>query len=174
MSVLFPEATPVLGNLKVVVADAVADLTAPKIATEIEAATSLDISCFIRAWNLDISTNSGSAPDRLCTTLTLPQEGRTQLGAISISYVYDPQAATSTDDNKARLKLVQGTEFFAVYRKGLPYTTAWAATSQYTEAVKFRCGRQNFVQSGDDEFAEFEIQQMLYPVAAPVHGVVAA
>lgn len=173
MTVLFPEATPVHLNLKVVVANTITTSTAPATATEINAGTSLDVSCFIRAWNPEISTNSGSAPDRLCTSLTLPIEGKTQLSAISLAYVYDPQEATSTDNNKARLKLTQGTEFFIVARKGLPYTTAFAA-GQFTEVWKVRCGRQNFVQSDDDEFAEFEIQQMLYPILAPVHGTAAA
>lgn len=173
MTVLFPEATPVHLNLKVVVANTVASSAAPSLATEINAGTSLDVSCFIRAWNPEISTNSGNAPDRLCTSLSLPIEGKTQLSAISLAYVYDPQAATSTDDNKARLKLAQGTEFYIVARKGLPYTTAFVA-AQFSEVWKVRCGRQNYVQSGDDEFAEFEIQQMLYPILEPVHGVVAA
>lgn len=173
MTVIFPEATPVHLNLKVAVVDAVAALAAPDLSTEIGAGTTLDVSCFVRAWNPEISTNSGQAPDRLCSSLSLPIEGKTQMNAIPLSYVYDPQAATSTDDNKARLKLVQGTEFFVVVRKGLPYTTAFAAT-QYSEVWKVRCGRQNYVQSGADEFAEFEIQQMLYPILEPVHGQIVA
>lgn len=173
MTVFFPEATPVHLNIKLSVVNAIAAQAAPEVADEVKAGTSLDLSCFVRGWNPEISTNSGSAPDRLCSSLNLPQEGKTQLSAIPIAYVYDPQAATSTDDNKARLKLVQGTELFVVVRKGLPYTTDWAAT-QYVETWKVRCGRQNYVQSGDDEFAEFEIQQSLFPISEPVHGVLAA
>lgn len=174
MTVLFPEATPVLGNLKVLVLDALASLAAPDLSSEIGGAGTLDISCFIRNWSPDFTTNTGSAPNRMCTTVVLPQEGQTQAGAISIAYPYDPQAATSTTDNKARLKLARGAELFAVVRKGLPYTTAMGV-DDYTEAIKFRCGRQNYVQSGDDEFAEFEIQQMLFPLQAePTFGQVVA
>lgn len=173
MSVLFPEATPVLGNLKVAVLDAVAVPAAPDLSTEIGDADTLDISCFIRDWNPSFESNSGTAPRRACTTTVLPIEGTTNFQAIALSYVYDPQAATSTDDNKARLKLVQGTEFFIVARKGLPYSTAFAA-SQYSEVLKVRCGRQNYVKSGDDEFAEFEIQQMLYPLTDITQGQIVA
>lgn len=173
MTVLFPEATPVLGNQKVLVVDTVALLTAPDLSTEIGAGTTLDISCFIRDWNPDVQANPGQAPPRMCTTLQLPQEGRTQMQAIELRYVYDPQAATSTDDNKARLKLLQGLEFFAVVRKGLPYTTAMAI-ADYTETVKFRCGRQNYIQGDGDEFREYEIRQFLYPLADFTHGQVVA
>lgn len=164
MSVMFPEATPVLGNTKVIIVDSIASLAAPDLSSEIGAGTSLDVSCFVRNWLTPETTNSGSAPNRLCTTATLPQEGRTQIEPISLAYVYDPQAATSTDDNKARLKLIQGTEFYAVVRKGKPYTTAFAV-ADYVEVYKIRCGRQNYQTSGDDDFAEFEIQQMLFRTA---------
>lgn len=173
MTVLFPEATSVLGNLKVVVVDAIADMAAPKVATEINAATSLDISCFVRGWNPEITTNTGTAPSRLCTTLDLPQEGKTSIAAVAANYVYDPQAADSTADNKAKAKLVKGYEGFVVVRKGLPFDVAFAA-GQKTEVWKIRTSRQNFVQSGDDEYADFEIQQMVFPISLPVYGTTAA
>lgn len=173
MTVLYPEATPVLGNTKVLVTPSVATKTAPDLSAEIGHASALDISMFIRNWNPDIQTNTGTAPTRLGTTLQLPLEGQTQLSGILISYVYDPQAATSTDDNKARLLLTQGSEHAAVVRKGLPFTTAFDV-GQYTETLTFRCGRQNYVQSGDDEFSEYEIQQYLFPLIEPVHGQIVA
>lgn len=173
MTVLYPESTPTLGNLKVLVVDDIASAAAPGLSSEIGDAGTLDISCFIRDWNPSFESNSGTAPRRACTTTVLPIEGTTNFQAISLAYVYDPQAATSTDDNKARLKLAQGSEFFIVARKGLPYTDAMAA-GDYTEVIKVRCGRQNYVRSGDDEFAEFEIQQMLYPVTDITHGQVVA
>lgn len=173
MSVLFPEATPVLGNLKVAVVDALASMAAPDLSAELNAGTTLDISCFISTWAPSFDTTDGQARPRLCTTVVLPVEGRTQFSPIQIEYVYDPQAATSTNDNKARLKLAQGSEFYIVERSGFPYTQAFAATD-YTRALKFRCGRQNRVPSGDDEFAEFVIQQKLYPLTDFVEGQVVA
>lgn len=173
MTVFFPEATPVLGNLKIVVTDAVADAAAPKVVTEIGASGSVDISCFITAWNPEVTTNTGTAPSRLCTTLDLPQEGKTSLSAITLNYVYDPQGADADADNALKALLSQGAEFDVVVRKGLPFATDFES-GQRTELWRVRAGRQNFMQSGDDEFAQFEVQQMLIPIALPVYGVAAA
>jgi hypothetical protein len=174
MTVIYPEATPAQGNTKVKVVATIASKTAPSLATEVNAAASLDISCFIRDWNPEITSNSGTAPPRLCTTVQMPQEGRTQFSAIEVRYVYDPQAADTVDANKAKALLVEGTSFYAVVRKGLDAQTSAFAATQKVEVWSFRAGRQNKVRSGDDEFSEFEISQMLYPTAAPVDGVLAA
>jgi hypothetical protein len=174
MTVIYPEATPAQGNTKVKVVTTIASKAAPSLASEVNAVTSLDISCYIRDWNPEIASNSGVAPARLCTKEQMPQEGRTQFSAIEIRYVYDPQGADSTDANKAKALLTEGTSFNAVVRKGPDaQDTAFAAT-QKVEVWAFRAGRQNKVRSGDDEFAEFEISQMLYPTSAPVDGVIAA
>lgn len=174
MTIIYPEATPVQGNTKVKVVLAIADPDTPSLATEINAASSLDISLFVRDWNPEMTSNSGSAPARLATTVQLPVEGNTQFNAIEIRYVYDPQADDTTDENKAKALLVRGTEFYAVVRKGLDaQATAFAAT-QRVEVWKFRAGRQNFVRSGEDEFSEYEVSQLLYPQVEPVHGVIAA
>lgn len=173
MTVIFPEATPVLGNLKVLLADAIATTTAPDLSSEIGAVTSLDISCYIRKWMADITTNTGVAPSRVCSTLDLPTTGKSSLAAIELRYVYDPQADDTTDENKLKAKLTEGTELYVVVRKGLPFATAFAAT-QKTEVFKVRVGRQNRVTSGDDDFAEFEISQYLYPIVLPAYGAVVA
>lgn len=174
MTVLFPEATPVLGNLKLALVDAIASMAAPSLASEIGDSGTLDISCYVRAWNPTPTTNSGTAPARVCTLVDLPREGKTQMPGISIAYPYDPQADDTTTENKAKAKLVRGTELFVVVRKGLPFSTAFALADR-TETWKVVCGRQNKVQSDDTEYAEFEIQQMLFPVAQDVvDGVIAA
>lgn len=174
MTVIYPEATSVQGNTKIVAVATIADTSAPSLATEIGAAGSVDISCFIRDWNPELQSNQGNAPSRLCTTVQLPVEGNTQFSPIEIRYVYDPQAATSTDDNKARLLLAQGAEFYFVVRKGLDaQATDWAA-SQYAEVWKVRCGRQNYVRSGEDEFSEYEISQLIFPLTEPTFAQIAA
>lgn len=174
MSILYPEATPVQGNTKIQVVASIATLTAPSLASEIHATGSLDISCFIRDWNPELNSNQGNAPARLCTTVQLPVEGNTQFNPIEIRYVYDPQAATTTADNKARALLTKGSEFYFVIRKGLDaQATDWAA-SQYAEVWKVRCGRQNYVRSGQDEFSEYEIVQQIFPLTEPTFAQLAA
>lgn len=174
MTLVYPEATPVQGNTKVQAVLTVADTAAPDLSSEINAVTSVDLSCFLRDWNPEINANEGSAPARLCTTVQLPVEGNTQFQAIEIRYVYDPQAGSGTDENKAKTLLVRGTELYLVVRKGLDaQNTDWAA-GQYVETWKFRAGRQNFLRSGDDEFSEYEVVQKLYPQVEPVYGQIAA
>lgn len=149
-------------------------LASPDLSSEINAAGSVDLSCFVRDWNPELNSNQGNAPSRLCTTVQLPVEGNTQFSPIELRYVYDPQAATSTDDNKARVLLAQGTEFYFVVRKGLAaQTTDWAA-GQYAEVWKVRCGRQNYVRSGQDEFSEYEISQLVFPLTEPTFAQIVA
>lgn len=174
MTVIYPEATSVQGNTKIVAVATIADTSAPSLATEIGAAGSVDISCFIRDWNPELQSNQGNAPSRLCTTVQLPVEGNTQFSPIEIRYVYDPQAADSTDDNKALALLTRGTELYFVVRKGLDAQDTAFAASQYVETWKVRCGRQNKVRSGEDEFSEYEISQLIFPLVEPVDGQVAA
>jgi hypothetical protein len=173
MPIIYPEATTVQGNTKVFATAAVAVLSAPDLSSEL-VSPGLDISCFIRDFNPEIQSNTGSAPSRLCTTVQLPVEGNTQFNPIELRYVYDPQAATSTDDNKARLLLTRGAEFYFVVRKGLDAQDTDFAAGQYVETWKFRMGRQNYLRSGEDEFGEYEIVQMAFPLIEPVHGTIAA
>lgn len=173
MTVIYPEATNVQGNQKIFATASVAVLTAPDLSTEL-IAPGLDISCFIRDFNPEVQHNEGNAPARNCTTVQLPVEGNVQFNAIELRYVYDPQAATSTDDNKARALFIRGTEFYFVVRKGLDAQNTAFAAAQYVEVWKFRMGRQNYLRTGDDEFAEYEIVQKAYPLIEPVHGQIVA
>jgi hypothetical protein len=174
MTLIYPESTPSFGNTKVKAVATIASDAAPSLATEVNAVSSLDVSCFIRDWNPEITSNSGTAPPRLCTKTSMPQEGTSQFSAVELRYVYDPQAADSTDENKAKALFVQGTTHKFVVRKGLDAQSTAFAASQRVEVWEMRAGRQNKVRSGDDEFAEFEISQMFYPIEAPTDGVIAA
>lgn len=172
MSEYFPEATAVLGNLNVRWLSTAADLEAIDISGEWDAGTSLGLSCFLRPLSPAGTQSTGSAPNRLCTTITLPQIGRTEISAFELRYLYDPQA-TGTSNNDALDTLVENAEGILVFRKGLPFNTA-AAAGQLYEAWEVRLGRQNRVQSGDDDFAEFEISQMAFPTQDVVYGALVA
>lgn len=174
MTIIYPEATPVQGNTSLVLMTSVAALAAAKLATEINAATSINVSCFVRDWNPEMTSNTGNAPARLCSTVQLPVEGNTQFAPIEARYVYDPQADDTAPDNKAKAFLVRGTEFYALVRKGFDAQTAAFAVGQRYELWRFRAGRQNRVRSGTDEFSEYEISQMWFPLTEPVDGVIAA
>lgn len=168
MTVLYPEAVKFQGNVAVKAVLSIADVAAPKLATEINAVTSVDLSCYLRDFAPPITLNSGTAPARLCTTIQLPSEGNAEYGALPLRYVYDPKTAPTTDGNKALATLAPGASIFFVVRKGLDARGAvWAAT-QRVEVWQGRMGKvQSRTRSGDDEFAELEIEQLFIPTAIP-------
>ena len=59
-------------------------------------------------------------------------------------------------------------------RKGLDAQNDAFAAGDYVETWKVRCGRQNRLRSGDDEFSEYEIVQKLYPLVEPAYGQIVA
>lgn len=174
MSVYYPEATPSLGTTKVKILTALADPAAPSLATEVNAATSYDATLTFRDWNPQMSPNSGQAPPRLGTKAQMPVEGRTQYQGIEVRYPYDPQADDTDPDNEAKAALVSGTVVTILERRGPDAELDDFAVADRTVAWKVRCGRQNKTRSGDDDFAEHEIVQTVYPLEPEVEGVIVA
>lgn len=175
MTIYFPDATPSFLTTKIAICTAIADLTAPKIVTEVKAASSVEVTMVIRDWDPTINTDSGQGPGRLGVSAQMPREGQSQYQPIEIHYPYDPQQPDSGDNNKAKALLVQNAVLFAVTRKGPDINVDWTAAQQ-SETWKFRAGRQNKGRSGDanDVYGEYEIVQMLFPVQAEVEGILAA
>ncbi len=174
MSVFYPEATPALARTKVKILTTVAAPAAASLATEVNAVSSYDVSLTIRDWNPTIAANSGSAPRRLATKTQMPQEGLSTYSAIPVAYPYDPQEDDTDPNNEAMSVLAEGAVVYALVRKGPDAELDPFAVGDRYELWKVRCGRQNKVRSGDDEFSEFEIQQMLYPLEPEGEGVIAA
>lgn len=177
MTVVYPEGTPTLGNTKVTVAVAVANLAAPKLATEILAATSVDISCYLypAGWAPTATTNKGTKPARLCSTNQLEQFNRTSFGFSALQYVHNPQAADVAVGNEARKLLVEGAKLYFIERQGLDADTVAWAVGAMSITHYLTLGPQ--IRSGDrtDENGEFYItQEAVYNNAGPVNGVVAA
>jgi len=173
MSSFYPEADPVLGNLAVRWIPTVVDLDSIDLSSEWNAVGAVDLSCFLRPFSPSGSESSGSAPNRICTTITLPQRGRTEISAFDLRYVYKTQEDDADPANAAKAALDEGAEGVLVLRKGIAYATA-AAVGDHYEAWSGSLGRQNRITSGDDDFAEFEISQMFYPSADVVYGVLVA
>lgn len=177
MTVVYPEGTPTLGATKVVAAVTVADGTAPKLATEIDAATSVELSCFLLAngWNPDASTAKGTKPARLCSKTQQEQLNRTTWTIPDLMYSYDPQADDAAAENKAKALLVEGARIAVVERRGPDAQDEPFAVGDRTRTFFLELGPQ--IDSGDltDENGEFYIKQSAVLVGeAPVHGVVAA
>lgn len=174
MSIVYePEATPSLGATKVKLVTALANPAAPSLATEINAASSVDVSLTFYDWNPTINVNSGNAPKRLGTRNQMPQEGLAQYQLIEVSYPYNPQADDTDPDNAAKAALTEGTILYAVVRKGPDAETAFAADDQ-VEVWKVRCGKQRRGRSGEDEFSEFVLMQNLAPLVEEENDAVVA
>ena len=172
MTVIFPEATPVYGTTSVVAIQTMADPAAPSLATDIDAATSVNISCFLYSGGVGTSTTAkGEAPRRLCTTSVLQNFGQTTYEVTDLQYVYDPQAALSTDDNKARNALTEGSEVYLLVRRGLNAQDTAYAAGQYVDVWHVRLGPQNKTQTGDGEFDENSITQAVVAIEPPVEDV---
>ena len=177
MTVVFPEGTPTLGNTKVVAVVSVAAPAAPKLATEINAATSVDMSCYLMAagWNPDATTAKGTKPDRLCSKNKREQLNRTTWTLPDLMYSHDPQANDAAAGNEARELLQEGAEIDFVERRGLDAQSDAFTVGERVRTFKLLLGPQ--IESGDltDENGEFYIKQTVVLVTdEPVYGVVAA
>lgn len=172
MSVIFPEATQVYGNTSVRVVQDMANPAVPDLSTDILGATTVDVSCFLYSGGVGTSTtNKGEAPRRVCTTSVLQNFGTTTYEVTDLSYTYDPQAALSTDDNKARSALTEGSEVYLVIRRGLNAQDTAYAVGQYVDVWHVRLGPQNKTQTGDGEFDEFSITQTVVAIEPPIEDV---
>lgn len=176
MTVIYPEGTPTLGNTKVQAVVTIADATAPKLATEINAATSVEISCALLAggWTPDATTAKGERARRLCS-----KKGREVLNITTytigaLQYVHNPQADDTAAGNETRELLVEGTKIHLLERQGLDAEDDAWAVGQHTIDHYVVLGPQ--IRSGDrtDENGEFFItQELVYVKDGPVNGVIA-
>jgi hypothetical protein len=178
VTLVIPEGTPTLGNTRVKVLVTMPSLTAPSLATAINAVTAIEISChlFPEGWNPTGTTAVGTRRARLCQKSQVEVLNRTTYAAGALQYVFNPQLADAGVGNEAKLLLVQGAKLYFVERLGLDsQTVAWAAT-QRIRTHYLELGPQ--IVSGDrtDENGEFFITQTAVYVngAGPVDGVIAA
>lgn len=177
MTVVYPEGTPTLGNTKVAAVQAIADTSAPSLATEIGAATTVDMSCYLypAGWSPGATTARGTKPARLCSKTQQETLNRTTYTIGDLQYVYDPQAADSDPGNEAKEVLTEGSELYLVERIGLDAQTEAFAVGQQVIIHHVVLGPQ--VRSGDrtDENGEFFITQAVaYVGDGPTEGAIAA
>ena len=123
--------TPADGNVLVKIVPAIADTSSPKL-TELNAAGAVDISCYLTGggWKPSLSEQVIN-DERLCTTQTYEQKGRSQRG-LEVEYIDNTNSPNATTFNKAKDTLVPGSSAFLVVRTGLPYDTALAVSQKVT------------------------------------------
>lgn len=177
MTIVMPEGTPTLGAVKVKAVLSVADPTAPKLATEINAATSVDISCHLLAdgWNPSAETAKQTKKRRLCSKKDTEQLSTTTYRLAALKYVHNPQADDTAAGNEARKALVGGLKIHFLERHGKDAQTAPFAVADRTRDHYVVLGPQ-IPMNDPDENGEFYIYQEVAHVTAdgPTNGVVAA
>lgn len=119
-------AVPSDGNVKVVIVPAIALTTAPT-ATELNAGTVKDISCYLTSDGFSPSLSEQTITDeRLCSTATFEQPGRSQR-SLDVTYIDN---TNTTDDNDAKATLVPGSPMFLVVRRGKSFDAVFAAADK--------------------------------------------
>lgn len=176
-AVLFPDATKAQGNVSVTVVATIASTSAPDLSSEINAAGSVNASCFLfdNGALVAANTNKVTAQPRLCTTEQFQELGNTTYEVSDLQYVYDPQAAGGVDENKLKTLLAEGAEVYLVERLGLPAggsTPTDYAVGQYVNIYHVRLGKQNRVRQGDAEAAVFAITQSAILIDPPHYDAV--
>ena len=140
-----PPAVDASGNLTIFWVPTIADILAPKAATEVKAAGSkrLTYSFLPGGWN-----TTGEQTINTDERLTLPVD-LTSLGKTSQDLTL--QYVDSTDAGSAAVVLVPGTSGYFVERRNLPNQTD-AAAGQKVRVFKVTLGAQIFDPIGDGKF----------------------
>ena len=105
----------------------VLDTAAPTV-LELNAITTVDISCYLTAGGYAPSLSEQVATDeRLCSTQTYEQPGRSARG-LELTYIDNTNDPTNPND--AKETLVPGANLFIGVRRGLPFAGAFVAAEK--------------------------------------------
>lgn len=169
MTVVFPTGVTAEGNVKAKVVPAIANRSAPSLATEINSAAAVDVSGFLMAGAFSPGAEQGRGTNRrLGSKQTFQTLGRENPSIEDIRYVYYPQSAPADPNNKAYETLISGFAALLVVRYGLDATTSAFAASQKVDIYPVAFGVQRKdPPPEDDEFALLTVTQ-----AIAVTGVV--
>ena len=146
-------------------------------ATELNATSGLNISCFLYESSLEstIDQNKVDSMRRLCSRDTFQKLGNTTYTLGDLMYSIDPQAAPTTDGNKARTLLVAGTKLYLVRRLGKDaQSNDQAVSGDRYRSFYVQLGPQDERADTSNEANEVQIQQTVVVLKKPVDGVVAA
>lgn len=129
--------TPADGNVATWLVPAIANTSAPSLATDF--AAKVDVSCYLTPDGFALSVDQGTITDeRLCSTETFGQPGRKTYG-LTLTGIDNTNSANETTDNDLVDELTEGTEMFLVRRRGVPFNQALATTDKVT-VIPFKPG----------------------------------
>lgn len=176
MTVVYPEGTPTLGTVSVRAVLTILSQVAPKLATEINAATSVKADLYLQpgGWNPTGATAKGTKPARLASKRDTQALNRTSYEIADLMYAHDPQGDDSDPGNEMKEVCVEGAKLYIVERRGPDAEDdAWVVTEK-VRTHYIMLGPQIPMGDPADENAEHFIQQSLvYINNGPVDGVIA-
>jgi hypothetical protein len=138
MTVYFPDGVDAQGNESVVWVPVLADPTAPTIA-ELNAATSINISCSIRAFSPN-AEQSTSEDIRHCSRETFENPGRVKWTIDDVEFIDDPQADPTGD--YLHKSIERGDLGHIVRRRGFDAQTEPYAVGQKVTVFPVIAGQQ--------------------------------
>lgn len=173
ITVVIPESVTAEGNVKVAFVPAIANPEAPTT-TELNAAGSVDLSCFLMPdWaGIGAEQNKGESR-RFCSRESFERLGRIRRTIGDIVYTYLPQDDGADAGNKAYTTLQEGTTGFLVLRYGLDASDAFAA-AQKLDIIPAEMGSRSKTVSGTDEFAPLTVTQGIGATGVLVEDAVVA
>jgi hypothetical protein len=114
------------GFVSVKFVTAIADTAAPKLATEINAASTVDLSCLLIRGSFSPNAEPSAVTDeRLCSREVFEDFGTVKYTLGELEYIIDPQNPASVS-NKAYATFLSGVTGFIVHRWGKDVDTEWA------------------------------------------------
>ena len=138
--------TPADGNVRTDIVTAIADIKVPKL-TELNAASSKNISCYITAGGFTFAPEQATiTDDRECDTFTASQPGRVSAGSPTITVIDNTGTALAATANVAVETLVPGSTVYLVRRYGIAHDTAYAVTTQKVDVLHVKVGKKQRIQ----------------------------
>lgn len=175
MTVVFPEGTKIQGNKSILVLQSVATPASVDLSSEIGDAATVNATFYLYGnFSPTADPNRGEAPARLGDKVAREQFGRVKYAIGDLSYVYDPQAADSTTENKVKAACPEGADVYLLERIGPDAETDIYAVGQRYNLHHVLLGPQTKVDTGSDEFSEAALSQPVSYVEPPVAGIIVA
>lgn len=164
---------PSLGTTRIAAVVSIASLTAPGLATEVHAATSVNLSCALMAegWTPETTQSKTTRKRRLCSTSDVEQLGPATNSVGTLLYsVGDPQSPVTSVDSL----LVEGALLYFVERLGPDSDTAFAAGDKVIVHY-LRLGKPRVMRDAGADNGEFhKAVEVVYVNDGPVNGTIAA
>ncbi|GAA2008105.1 phage tail tube protein [Nocardioides kribbensis] len=151
---LRPNSVGTFGKTNWIFVTTLANKSAPSVA-EVNATSGLDISriIFASSGKPSQSTNRVTNERRLGDTKVYERIGVSNVTGGTMTYAFDPQAASGSDGKKWFEKIPEGASGFLIERKGIARATAPAA-GQFVNVYPVEFGPSFPTDSGAEESAE--------------------